>query len=131
MCFKMDATLWPSVRKTIRGSLSGESFEVAYVPGKDISDTTCEVTYGFAAGLSPNAAIVTLLQLRGDQIIGRDTFRRNLPFDIDPQQQQRELDEQILEDAILQGLAASLQATGQMMAQGQQQEAISSRRRWR
>lgn len=125
MCFAMDAKLWPRASKTIRGTLSGESFEITYVPGRDIGDTSCDVTYGFASGLSPNSAIVTMLQLRGDQIIGRDTFRRNLPIDIDVDQQQRELDEQTLEDAVMQGLAAALQASGQMFAAGQQQEALT------
>ena len=124
MGFKMEATLWPNVSKTINGVLSGESFQVTYVPSRDLQDTNCEVTYGFASGLSPNAAIVTLLQLRGDSIIGRDTFRRNLPIDIDVDQQKRELIEQQLEDATMQGLAAALQASGQMMAQGQGAEAM-------
>jgi hypothetical protein len=126
MCLKMDRTLWGSVPKTISGTLSGESFEIKYVPGRDIPENpACDVTYGFASGVSPNSAIVTLLQLRGDQIIGRDTFRRQLPFDIDVDQQQRELDEQMLEEATMQGLAAGLQATGQMFATGQQQTAMT------
>jgi hypothetical protein len=83
-----------------------------------------EVSYGFASGVSPNGAIVTLLQLRGDEIIGRDTFRRQLPMDIDVDQQQRELDIQAVEDALKQGLAAALQSAGQMIAQGQTAEAL-------
>lgn len=126
MCFKMDAALWPSLTKTISGTLSGESFQISYTPGRDIGDNpTCDVTYGFASGVSPNSAIVTLLQLRGDSIIGRDTFRRQLPFDIDVDQQQRELDVQGLEEATMEGLKAGLQATGQMIAQGQQQTAVT------
>ena len=120
MCFEMDVRLWPRLAKKIAGTLSGESYSLTYTPKKDLSDDTrCEVSYGFASGLSPNSAIVTLLQLRGDQIIGRDTFRRQLPFDIDVDQQQRELDVQLIEDGLKQGLAASLGLTGQMVAQGQ------------
>lgn len=124
MAFKMDRALWPRFIKTITGTLSGETFQLSYQPDKDIADTACEVTYGFASGTSPNAAIVTLLQLQGGEIIGRDTFRRQLPFDIDIEQQQRELDIQSIEDGMRQGINASLQSIGQMMAQGQSAEAL-------
>ena len=125
MAFKMDYTLWPNKAKKITGTLSGESFEIMYVPKRDISDKyAVEVSYGFASGVSPNGAIVTLLQLRGDEIIGRDTFRRQLPFDVDVEQQQRELDVQAVEDALKQGLAAAIQSSGQMIAQGQTAEAL-------
>lgn len=121
MCFEMEVTLWPKRSKTINGSISGESFTLTYTPATDLSaDTRCEISYGFASGLSPNSAIVTLLQLRGDGIISRDTFRRQLPFDINVDQQQRELDVQQVEDGLKAGLAAMLQASGQMIAQGQQ-----------
>lgn len=125
MAFRMDVKLWPNKAKRISGTLSGESFDMTYTPKRDIGDShECDVSYGFAAGISPNSAIVTLLQLRGDKIIGRDTFRRQLPFDLDVDQQQRELDVQDMEDAVKQGLSAGLQAVGQMMAQGQGAEAM-------
>jgi hypothetical protein len=125
MCFRMDFLLWPGKAKTVTGTLSGESFELTYIPKRDVGDhVACEVSYGFASGVSPNGAIVTLLQLRGDEIIGRDTFRRQLPMDIDVDQQQRELDIQAVEDALKQGLAAALQSAGQMIAQGQTAEAL-------
>lgn len=125
MCFRMDATLWPRITKPIQGTLSGESFSITYIPGKDIADTSCEVTYGFASGVSPNSAIVTLLQLRGDDVISRDTFRRQLPFDIDVDAEQRSLDVQSLEQAAMEGVKAGLQATGQMIASGQPQTALT------
>lgn len=120
MAFRLEMEWWPNKAKTISGNLSGESFQLSYTPNKDIgANTSCDVSFGFAAGLSPNSAIVTLLQLRGDSIIGRDTFRRNLPFDLDIDQQQRELDVQAVEDGLKQGLAAALTAADQMIAQGQ------------
>lgn len=124
MAFKIDASLWPNVTKTIRGTLSGETFQVTYRPGKDINDDVeCEVEYGFASGSTgQQGKIVTLLQLRGDGLIGRDTVRRQLPWDIDVDQQQRELDVQAMEDALKNGLTAALTASGQMLAQGMQQQ---------
>lgn len=125
MCFEMDATLWPHRSKTINGVLAGESYQVTYTPSKDIGDNyQCSVTYGFASGTSPQGAIVTLLQLRGDNLVGRDFTRRQLSMDLDVDQQQREIDVEIIEDALKQGLAASLQSTGQMMAQGMTAEAM-------
>lgn len=126
MCFEMDETLWPNKSKTIQGVLSGESFEVTYVPSKDIAGNyNCSVTYGFASGTSPQGAIVTLLQLRGDSLVGRDFTRRQLSMDIDVDQQQREIDVEKTEDALMQGLMAGLQSTGQMMAQGMEPQAMT------
>lgn len=119
LCFEMDVALWPNMKKTINGTMSGKSFEIQYVPARDISDNTnCSVTYGFAAGMTPSQAIVTLLQLRGDKLIQRDTFRRALPFDVDPEEEQRGLDLEVLEDGLMQGFLALMQGLGPMMAQG-------------
>lgn len=119
LCFEMDVALWPNIKKTINGTMSGKSFEIMYVPARDISDNTnCSVTYGFAAGMTPSQAIVTLLQLRGDKLIQRDTFRRALPFDVDPEEEQRGLDLENLEDGLMQGFLALMQGLGPMMAQG-------------
>jgi hypothetical protein len=123
-CFEMDLALWPNTMRTINGTLSGQSFQTSYIPSKDIKDTVCDVSYGFASGSNPNAQIVSLLQLRGDSIISRNTFRENLPFGIDVEHEQRALDVQGIEDALKQGLAAALTAVGQMMAAGQVNEAM-------
>lgn len=120
ICFEMDAKLWPNEQKKIEGLLTGKPFELTYTPSRDIGDSWgCEVTYGFAAGQSPAQAMVALLQLRGDDQISRDTARRQLPFDIDPEQEQREVDTQQLEDSLKQGLSALLQSMGPMVMQGQ------------
>lgn len=120
IAFEMDAALWPTTQKRITGVLTGKPFELTYTPGKDIGNSWgCKVTYGFAAGLSPSQALVALLQLRGDDLVSRDTVRRQLPFDVDPEAEQRQVDTQQLEDAAKQGLAALLQAVGPMVMQGQ------------
>lgn len=119
LCFEMDAKLWPTKRKTINGTMSGKSFEISYVPGRDIGDNyATSVTYGFAAGMTPSQAIVTLLQLRGDKLIQRDTFRRALPFDVDPDEEQRGLDIEDMEEGLKQGLLAYMQGIGPMVQAG-------------
>lgn len=119
LCFEMDCHLWPNMRKRIQGNTAGEPYDITYTPKTDIADNyTCEVTYGYAAGLSPNQAVVMLLQLRGDKLISRDTFRRQLPFDVDVDDEQRRIDVNDTEDAAMQGLFALLQSLGPMATQG-------------
>lgn len=123
--FEMDVLLWPNRAKKIDGTLSGESFSLTYTPAKDIGDNFhCAISYGFGTGANPASAIVTMLQLRGDELVTRDTVRRQLPFDVDPDHEQRMLDIQTVEDGLKAGLSAALQASGQMIAQGQIQEAV-------
>lgn len=118
--FEMDCKVWGKVRKRITGNANGQPYDLHYTPEKDIGDNySCEVTYGFAAGLAPNAAAVMLLQLRGDQLIDRDTVRRNLPFQIDVEQMQRNLDVEQTSDALKQGFFGLLQQLGPMAATGQ------------
>jgi len=118
--FEMDQMLWPSEKKVIRGTSQGTPFEETYAPGKDINgDYTCDVTYGFAAGQDPARAIVGLLQLRGDQLISRDFFQRQLPMGIDVVQMQTQIDNEQFTDALKQGMMGYMQAIPQMALQGQ------------
>jgi hypothetical protein len=101
------------------GQVNGEPYDVTYTPSKDIGDVyTVDVSYGFAAGLSPNAAVVMLLQLRGDGLIDRSTVRRNMPFAIDDEAMQRSMDVEQTADAMKQGLGGLLASLGPMAAQG-------------
>lgn len=120
LCFEMDEKLWPNEKKTIRGTVQGTPFEETYTPGKDIKgDYTVDVTYGFAAGQDPARAIVGLLQLRGDQLISRDFFQRQLPMSIDVQQMQIQIDNEQMVDAIKQAMMGYAQSIPQMAMQGQ------------
>lgn len=118
-CFELDEKVWPHKTKRIFGNNSGEPYDLTYVPSKTIDgDYTCDVSYGYAAGLAPNQAVVMMLQLRGDGLIDRDTVRRNLPFAMDVDMMQRNLDIEQLNDGLKQGMIALLQGLGQMAAQG-------------
>lgn len=120
LCFEMDEKLWPREKKTIRGTAQGTPFEETYLPGKDIAgDYTVDVTYGFAAGQDPARAIVGLLQLRGDQLISRDFFQRQLPMGIDVVQMQTQIDNEQFTDALKQGMQAYMSSIPQMALQGQ------------
>jgi hypothetical protein len=118
-CFETDVKVWPNTRKRVVGQVNGEPYDVTYTPAKDIGDVyTVDVSYGFAAGLSPNAAVVMLLQLRGDGLIDRSTVRRNMPFAIDDEAMQRSMDVEQTADALKQGLGGLLASLGPMAAQG-------------
>lgn len=120
LCFLLDVALWPNMQKKITGVLTGKPFEITYTPAKDIGDSySCKVTYGFASGQTPAQALVALLQLRGDELISRDTTRRQLPFDLDPEEEQRQVDAEGLSSALRQGLMGLEQAIGPMVMQGQ------------
>ncbi len=120
LCFEMDEKLWPKAKKTVRGTVQGTPFEEEYVPGRDIAgDYTVDVTYGFAAGQDPARAIVGLLQLRGDQLISRDFFQRQLPMSIDVVAMQQQIDNEQMVDALKQAMMSYAQAIPQMALQGQ------------
>lgn len=120
LCFEMDEKLWPNEKKEIRGTVQGTPFSETYTPSKDIAgDYSVDVTYGFAAGQDPARAIVGMLQLRGDQLISRDFFQRQLPMEIDVAQMQIQIDNEQITDAAKQGLMGYAQAIPQMALQGQ------------
>lgn len=122
LAFEMDEKLWPSEKRTIRGTVQGSPFEETYIPSKDINgDYTVDVTYGFAAGQDPARAIVGLLQLRGDQLISRDFFQRQLPMNIDVVQMQQQIDNEQFTDALKQGVMGYMSAIPQMALQSQGQ----------
>lgn len=122
LAFEMDEKLWGAEKKTIRGTVQGSPFEESYVPSKDIDgDYTVDVTYGFAAGQDPARAIVGLLQLRGDQLISRDFFQRQLPMNIDVVQMQQQIDNEQFTDSLKQGIMGYMSAIPQMALQAQGQ----------
>jgi hypothetical protein len=119
LCFEMDEKLWPNERKTVRGTHAGTPFQETYTPKAAIDgDYECDVTYGYAAGLGPNNAAVLLLQLRGDKLIDRDTFRRHLDLGEDITAVQKAVDIEELTDAAKQGIMAYVQSIGVMAQNG-------------
>lgn len=119
-CFQMDEAFWPEMKKSIRGVAAGAHYEETYIPGKDIAGSyTVDVTYGFAAGMDPNRALVFMLQLRADKMLPRDFVQRQLPMDIDVVQLQQQVDIEETTDALKQGVYGMLASMGIMAQQGQ------------
>jgi hypothetical protein len=117
--FEMDEKFWPNKRRFIRVQVNGQQFEESYVPSRDIAGVyQVDVTYGMAAGMDPNRALVFLLQARGDKLISRDFALRQLPFDVNVDQVMEQIDTEELTDALKQMLAQTAMAVPAMAAQG-------------
>jgi hypothetical protein len=124
LCFHADQVWFGNVKKTVRGTANSTPFEETYTPNKDIAgDHTIDVSYGFAAGMDPNRALVFMLQLRGDNLIDRATVQRQLPFDVDVVQLQQGIDIEDTRDALKQavfGLGQAIPALAAEMGDPQQ-----------
>jgi hypothetical protein len=119
IAFQMDEAWFPHVTRTIRGILSGESYQESFTPGSDINGSyDADVSYGFAAGLTPAQATVLMLQLRNDQLISRDTFRRNSPVEVDLETEQRHIDQEEFRDSIKRAVDTLGQAIPAMIQGG-------------
>jgi hypothetical protein len=120
ICFKMDETLWPNVKKEVRGINAGAPYEITYTPKKDIAgDYYCDVTYGLMAGLDPNRALVFGLQARGDHLISREFLRRNLPWELNVTQEEQNIEVEQLRDTLLASMNSYASALPALAAQGQ------------
>jgi hypothetical protein len=119
LCFKMDTTYWPDLERTIRGQSHGAPYKVTYKPSRDIQgDFSCNVSFGFAAGLDPNRAVVMMLQLRAEKVFSRDFFARSLPFDFDVNSELSKVQVEDARDALLQSMFALAQAIPAYAQQG-------------
>jgi hypothetical protein len=120
LCFKLDEILWKNAKKELRVMVNGSLFEETYQPSKDIAGIhEVEVTYGFAAGMDPNRALVFLLQMMSANLVDRDFVLQQMPFDLDTLQTLQRVDVEKLEDALKQGVFSMLTSMGVMAQQGQ------------
>lgn len=120
LCFRMDELLWRNTKKELRVMVNGSLFEETYIPSKDIAGIhEVEVTYGFAAGMDPNRALVFLLQMMSANLVDRDFVLQQMPFELDTLQTLQRVDVEKLEDALKQGIFSMLTSMGVMVEQGQ------------
>jgi hypothetical protein len=118
--FEMDQKFWPNKRRFLRIMVNGQQYEESYVPSKDIAGVyQVDVTYGMAAGMDPNRALVFLLQARGDKLISRDYALRQLPFDLNVDQVMEQIDTEEMTDALKQMITQTAMAVPALAAQGQ------------
>jgi hypothetical protein len=120
LCMRVDEKLWPTTKKSATWNVNGTPHDLTYVPVKDINGNhDVDVQYGLMAGLDPNRALVFGLQARSDKLISRDTLMRNLPMNINVDQENSVIAIEELRDALGQGLAATAQSIPAMAQMGQ------------
>lgn len=120
MAFELDEAWFGGITKRISGVTAGGSYEFEYTPSKDIGGRyACAVTYGFAAGMNPQASVITMLQLEGVGAISKETMQSNLPFSIDPVQEQKKAHIQRTREALEQGMFSLIQSSGPLATSGQ------------
>jgi len=120
LCFEVDENIFADIEKTLRGSANGAPFEVKYIPSKAIKgDYTVDVAYGLMAGLDPNRWLVFALQARQERMFSRDFMRREMPIDIDVEDESRKIDIEDMEEAAKQAIMGYAQSIPAMIQQGQ------------
>jgi len=118
-CFEMDEKLFPSKSKEIRGNDAGVPYSITYSPAKDINgDHSIDITYGFAAGLDPNRALVFLLQADGAGLVSKDYVRRSLPVDLNAVEEEKKIVVEQSRQSIILAFSALAQSIPQMAASG-------------
>ena len=120
LAFEMDEAFFGSIEKELRGNDSGVPYSVKYTPLKDIAgDHSVDISYGFAAGLDPNRALVFLLQADGAGLVSKDYVRRNLPVDLNAVDEEKKIIVEQSRNALVQAFSALAQSIPQMVAAGQ------------
>jgi hypothetical protein len=118
-CLTMDEQFWADEDKTVRGNDNGVPYEVKYRPSRDIAGRRdVDVSYGFTAGLTPNQALVYLLQVDGAGIVSKDLVRRSLPVAVNASEEEKKIQVEQLRGSLVEAMAATAQAIPQMAAQG-------------
>ncbi|NBT47132.1 MAG: hypothetical protein EBT07_04840 [Actinobacteria bacterium] len=120
LCFEVDCHLFGEIKKNLRGSMNGTPFDIEYTPMKAINnDYSIDVRYGLMAGLDPNRWLIFALQARAEKMFSRDFMRRELPVDINVEDEARKIDIEDLEEAAKQALMGYAQSIPALAAQGQ------------
>lgn len=119
LAFKMDEELFGTMTKELRGNDNGVPYSMTYKPKKDIDgDYTVDVSYGFAAGLDPNRALVFLLQADGAELVSKDYIRRALPVDLNAVEEEKKIAVEQSRRALIQAFSALAQSIPQLAATG-------------
>jgi hypothetical protein len=119
LCFEMDEKLFGNKEKEIRGNDSGVPYAIKYKPSRDIDgDHSVDITYGFAAGLDPNRALVFLLQADGAGLVSKDYVRRALPVDLNASEEEHKIVIEQSRNGLIMAMSALAQSIPQIAASG-------------
>ncbi len=127
LAFEMDDKLFGDVSKEIIGVSASAPYKLRYTPKNALGgDYSCETTYGLAAGLAPNNAVVLMLQLLGAGLISKESVQKQLPFDVNSVEMSQAITMERARDAILEGVAALAQSIPAAAQMGQDPAMIVS-----
>lgn len=128
IAFEVDEAYFSDQRKSVVTSSNGSQYALNYTPSKDIKGRYgVNVEYGLMAGLDPNRALVYALQARGDKLLSRGFVRRNMPFSMNANEEERAIDMEEMRDSLKAGFNSMAAAIPQMAMQGQDPSQIISR----
>lgn len=118
-CLAMDEKFWGDEEKSVSGMDNGVPYEIRYRPSRDIAGRrNVDVSYGFTAGLTPNQALVYLLQVDGAGIVSKDLVRRSLPVAVNAAEEEKKIQVERLRASLVDAMSATAQAIPQMVAAG-------------
>lgn len=119
MAFDMDEKIFGGQTKEIRGNDAGVPYSIKYNPAKDIDgDHSIDISYGFAAGLDPNRALVFLLQADGAGLVSKDYVRRALPVDLNATEEETKIVIEQSRQGLILAMSALAQSIPQLVAGG-------------
>lgn len=120
LALECDAKMYGSGTKKIKGTANGTPFNLEYQPAKVIKeDYDVDVQYGLMAGLDPSRWLVFGLQARAEKLISRDYLRRQMPADLDIEEEERKIDIEDTRDALKMAVQQYASAITAMADQGQ------------
>jgi hypothetical protein len=120
LCFQVDEKLFGDIEKEIQGAANGATFVVKYIPSKVIKGNyQVDVRYGLMAGLDPNRFLVFALQAQAAGMFSKDFMRREMPIQLDVEDEVRKMDIEELENAAKQAIMGYAQSIPALASQGQ------------
>ena len=120
LALECDAKMYGNTEKSVRGTANGTPFNFKYKPNKVIQeDYEVDVQYGLMAGLDPSRWLVFGLQARAEKLISRDYLRRQMPADLDVEEEERKIDIEDTREALKVAVQQYATAIPAMAEQGQ------------
>lgn len=120
LAFEVDEKVFGGEEKILHGTSNGTPYEIRYDPERAVKgDYTVDVRYGLTAGLDPNRWLVFALQARAEKMFSRDFMRREMPVELDVEEEARKIDIEDLEEAAKQALMGYAQAIPALAGAGQ------------
>ena len=115
----VDEALWPDEKKAIEGYHEGSQYSLTYTPSKDIKGySAVDVSYGTSTGLDPNRHLIYVLQQLGSGMMSKDTAIREMPGELNADQELSKIQREQARDALMQSIGAMAQAIPQMALEG-------------